>query len=104
MFNLKQEYIMELEHKNALYDMASSRWGAVAQAQMACEECGELIQAISKVFFRGKSVDKSDIVTEMADVRIMIEQLARILEVEEGVEIEMTRKLNRLEARLTDKA
>jgi NTP pyrophosphatase (non-canonical NTP hydrolase) len=95
---------MELEHKNTLYDMASSRWGAVAQAQMACEECGELIQAVSKCFFRGKSIEKSDIITELADVTIMIEQLTRILGAEAAVEAEIDRKLNRLEARLTDKA
>jgi NTP pyrophosphatase (non-canonical NTP hydrolase) len=82
--------------------MAINKWGVMPQAQMACEECGELIQAISKCFFRGKGVEKSGIVSELADVTIMIEQLTQILGVSEEVEAEKRRKQERLLNRILD--
>lgn len=87
-----------------VYQMAWERWGAVAQAQMACEECGELIQAVSKFFFRGKDLESSGLVSELADVSIMIEQLIQITDTSEQVKTEKNRKIQRLLERMLDAA
>ena len=84
---------MEKEERLKLYDEAIDRWGVVAQTDMAFEECGELIAALAKDK-RGR-VSKEELLTELADVTIMCEQLAYILGFDE-YEKELDRKLIRL--------
>lgn len=84
---------MEKEERLKLYDEAIDRWGVVAQTDMAFEECGELIAALAKDK-RGR-VSKKELLTELADVTIMCEQLAYILGFDE-YEKELDRKLIRL--------
>lgn len=96
--------MMEEPERKKLYDACTARWGEVAQAQQAVEECGELIQAVSKIFFRGKFDDKhlEDLASEMADVAIMMEQLVHILgpNFDKTVEEKVEYKLNRLKGRV----
>ena len=84
---------MEKEERLKLYDEAIDRWGVVAQTDMAFEECGELIAALAKDK-RGR-VSKEELLTELADVTIMCEQLAYILGFDD-YEKELNRKLIRL--------
>ena len=49
-------------------------YGFPAQAAMVVEECSELTNAICK--FRRGRVGEDDIITEIADVMIMCEQLS----------------------------
>ena len=49
-------------------------YGFPAQAAMVVEECSELTNAICK--FRRGRVGNDDIITEIADVMIMCEQLS----------------------------
>lgn len=56
---------------------AELTFGAESQKAMAIEECAELINALSKEK-RGRVSDE-DVITEIADVMIMCEQLAEIL-------------------------
>ena len=84
---------MEKEERIKLYDKAIKTWGIQAQTDMAFEECGELIAALAKDK-RGR-VTKEELLTELADVTIMCEQLATILGFED-YEKEMDRKLVRL--------
>jgi len=84
---------MEKEERLKLYDEAIDRWGVVAQTDMAFEECGELIAALAKDK-RGR-VSKEELLTELADVTIMCEQLAYILGFDE-YEKELDKKLIRL--------
>lgn len=62
--------------KNTLciYEEALTKFGFVNQEFMLIEECGELLNAIAKIK-RGRSTRK-DIITELADVHIMVEQMA----------------------------
>lgn len=58
---------------------AIQRYGYINQHQVAMEECGELVQAISK-FLRATTATemlkaRRGIVEEMADVQIMMDQL-----------------------------
>lgn len=69
------------------------------------EECGELIQAISKMKRlkrAGKSLNYIDLLSEMADVLISIEMLKEVAglassHVEKMVDIKMTRNMERIE-------
>jgi NTP pyrophosphatase (non-canonical NTP hydrolase) len=81
-----------------IYDRAIEHYGDKKQLLQACEECAELIQAISKATrYEGQSyVD--GVCEEIADVMIMCEQVRRIFGIS-NVDIgkERERKLTRLE-------
>lgn len=57
-----------------LYARALSEWGYEAQRNMLIEEIGELLNAFAK-FPRGRS-SMGDVIEELADVSIMVEQMA----------------------------
>lgn len=88
---------MEKKDRIELYKKAINTWGEEAQVNMLYEECGELITAIAQ-FRRGRVMQK-DVMTELADVSIMVEQMATLLNFED-YEAEKNNKLKRLEKRL----
>ena len=88
---------MEKKDRIELYKKAINTWGEEAQVNMLYEECGELITAIAQ-FRRGRAMQK-DVMTELADVSIMVEQMATLLNFED-YEAEKNNKLKRLEKRL----
>lgn len=73
-------------------------YGFSSQTDMMIEECSELANAICK--FRRGRVGDDDIITEIADVMIMCEQLSYYFG-KEKVELEKERKLERLKERLS---
>jgi len=88
---------MEKEKRIELYQKALSKWGADAQVKMLNEEIGELLAAMGK--FDRRRVGVYDVITELADVSIMVEQMADLFGYEE-FEKEKDYKLTRLEERL----
>lgn len=84
---------MEKNERLALYDAAIAKWGVGAQKNMAYEEIGELLTALARDD-RGRATTE-DIITELADVTIMCEQLATVLGYD-LYELELERKLLRL--------
>lgn len=84
--------------QESLYRKAITCYGFPAQAAMAVEECSELTNAICK--FRRGRVSDDDIITEIADVMIMCEQLASYFG-KDKVALEKKKKLERLEERLS---
>lgn len=80
-----------------LYNQVINTYGIEAQVWMLIEECGELLNAFAK-FRRGRST-KEDIITELADVHIMVEQMAFYFGLNEFT-VEKERKLKRLRKRL----
>ena len=88
-----------MENKNIemLYFKALELYGIVAQEWMLVEECGELLNALAKLR-RGRA-SKKEILTELADVHIMVEQMACFFGLEE-FQLEKKVKLARLEERL----
>lgn len=90
---------MELQERIKLYLRAIKDWGEEAQTDMVNEECGELITAMAQ-FKRGRT-SYHDVMTELADVSIMVEQLATIMNYSD-FEQEKERKLERLKERLDD--
>lgn len=85
--------------KYELYNRALDEFGLINQKWMLVEECGELLNAIAKLR-RGRA-SKEDIITELADVHIMVEQMAFFYGLEE-FQTEKKRKLARLEERLNN--
>ncbi len=78
-----------------LYRQAYEKWDD-AQFAMVCEECAELIQAVSK-FWRDPSSEHIDnLVEEIADVQIMAEQLEAMLDCSLRVRRVRRKKLRRL--------
>lgn len=80
-----------------LYKRVIDVYGIDAQKWMLVEECGELLNAISKLK-RNRST-KEDIITELADAHIMIEQMAFFFGWDEFQE-EKKKKLQKLRMRL----
>ena len=61
------------EDRVTLYSRAFREFGNTSQMRMCQEECGELIAAINQ-FLRGR-IGLKDLAEEVADVRIMVEQM-----------------------------
>lgn len=87
---------MKTRPRNEIYDMASEKWGSTSQLVVALEELAELSVEIAK-----KINDKRDsnepLIDELADARIMIEQVENIFGVETEVQYRIEQKLARLE-------
>ena len=86
------------DQREEIYSVALNVWGAHAQGLMAVEEMSELTQALSK-HFRGKT-DLVNIVEEIADVRIMLEQLEMMFDCSAAVQGALDYKIERLQERL----
>lgn len=76
-----------------------STFGAEQQRIMCMEECAELIDALAK-YDRGRA-DVKDVITELADVSIMVEQMAIFFGKEEFEKVK-ERKLERLQERINE--
>jgi len=82
-----------------LYRQAYEKWD-YTQFTLVVEECAELIQAVSK-FWRDPSGENiANLAEEIADVRIMTEQLEATLDCSEAAMRVRRRKLRRLKKRL----
>lgn len=78
---------------------ALAKYGEQAQIDMCIEECGELIVALQH-YKRGlAAADHHDIITEIADVQIMCEQMQELFG-DSATNTERHRKWNRLVERL----
>lgn len=88
---------MNFDERIQTYLDAIDTWGIDNQVFMVVEECGEVLNALAK-FKRGR-VSKSDVITELADVSIMMEQMATYFGLKEYIN-EKERKLKRLRERI----
>ena len=85
-----------------------SLYGAEKQSMVHCEECAELIQAISKMR-RVRDAGKDDseayfnLVEEMADVLVVLEQLQEMYDIPDTeIQSMVFKKCRRQEARIHD--
>ena len=88
------------KQKCEIYKAALEKYGVGAQIGMLTEECGELLSAINK--FNRSRCSSDDVLTELADVSIMVEQLSLIYGVYEKFQIEKDKKLIRLLKRINN--
>ena len=86
--------------KEEIYQKAVEQYGVEPQTKMAIEEMAELTNALMK-FARGR-VTVDDIVEEIADVTIMMQQLAYIYG-RKNVDLQIDYKSQRLARRLEGK-
>lgn len=96
-FNYKKNNKMSNEEKRRIYNAALNQWGLAKQTFMVMEECGELLNVLAKAM-RYRAT-KAEIITELADVAIMVEQMAFFYG-EKNFIAEKERKLERLKNRL----
>lgn len=94
---MKKKIEVEEKAQLSLYNRVLSSYGIDAQKWMLVEECGELLNAIAKL--KRKRSKKEEIITELADVQIMVEQMAFLFGWDE-FKAEKKRKLERLKSRL----
>ena len=87
------------EEQKGVLAKAISTHGVEFQTEKAIEECAELICAIKH--FEDLRADHSAVITEIADVLIMCEQLSMIFG-KDKVKQEIDRKINRLDKRLCE--
>lgn len=81
-----------------LYRAALDTFGDEAQIKMLFEEIGELMTAICQ-YSRGRD-KRAHVAEEIADVRIMIDQMAVLFDCENEVERQRSYKLRRLKQRV----
>jgi NTP pyrophosphatase (non-canonical NTP hydrolase) len=92
--NCRCEKIMKPEQK-ILYECALKHYGDENQKIKTMEECGELIQSLSKDL-TGECIDRDKVLGELADVQIMIYQMGLLYGLEN-----FERKVFEKSARLT---
>jgi len=79
----------------------AEHYGAGAQSMQTCEECAELIQAVSKLTRGVTEMRISALVEEIADVRIMMSQLMQLYGIPETevaalVDVKLDRQISRI--------
>lgn len=90
----------EQEINEAIGEIAE-HYGVKAQSMQTCEECAELIQAVSKLTRGVNEMRILALVEEIADVRIMMSQLMQLYGIPETeiatlVERKLERQLERI--------
>ena len=87
--------------RNGVYANALKKWGVERQSTVAIEEMSEVIKEITKML-RG-DLDREHMAEEIADARIMLEQMCQILNINGSVDTWMDYKIAALKRRLENK-
>lgn len=92
----------EQEIDYAIHAIAT-HYGKKAQSMQACEECAELIQAVSKAVRSPSLEHVKNLAEEIADVQVMCSQLMwlygiSLVEVGDIIERKLKRQLERIKA------
>ena len=95
-----QEAQTDKESADTIYRAALDTFGTEAQTKMLFEEMGELMSAICK-HSRGRD-EVAHIAEEIADVHIMLDQMAVLFDCEAEVERMKRYKLRRMEQRIEE--
>ena len=88
----------EAEARKLVYKRAVNQYGQMLQLVVAVEELSELQKELCK-FIRGEG-DLNNLLEEVADVRIIIEQIQMYFHLETAVDPVIRRKMERLIYRL----
>ena len=87
------------EERKQVYDAALGKWGAKMQATVAIEEMSEVIKEITKML-RGE-LDREHMAEEIADAKIMLEQMTQMLNINDSVESWMDYKVAALKRKVS---
>lgn len=92
---------MDLKERQKVYSDAIEKWGSTAQLEMLQEESTELALAARKFIRKSNSETFKSMISELADVEIMIEQIKLMFH---SAELEINNqkdfKVNRLKERI----
>ena len=91
---------MEQKEKETIFSIMVDKFGIPAQEDQAIEQMSELIKAIIKNRKKSTVETLFDLIDEIADVKILIEQLELMHNVSDKVEERIDYKLNRQKKRL----
>ena len=86
------------EERKQVYEQALGKWGQKMQATVAIEEMSEVIKEITKML-RGE-LDREHMAEEIADARIMLEQMCQMLNINDSVESWMDYKVAALKRKV----
>jgi len=89
---------LEKDGRMAVYRNAFIKWGRESQINAAFEELGEVIQALAQ--YQNGKCNLSKLVDEIADARIMLEQIELMYSLELAVHDRIKFKIDRLDQRL----
>jgi len=90
-------------NEKMLYKRAIAKWGKDSQVFMMFEEIAELILSICHSRRSNKIVFKCDLISEIADVEIMLNQMKILFDITNyEIDLQKIRKLERLEKRLEE--
>lgn len=118
--NMEQEEMVRQEQHDIVYKRCICEYGTQPQIDMCIEEMSELTKALLKyrrkfALVRGENVNptngdtdlfkaRTDIIDELADVRIMCRQMELLFqaedEVEKRIDFKVDRQLKRLEGQI----
>ncbi len=85
-------------NEECVYHLALDEWGVEKQLNKLVEECAELIVAVSKKI---NGLEGANIAEEIADVRIVMEQIIIALDLGDEIYKHKNEKLLRLYKKLT---
>lgn len=107
----REEFISELNKREACFELDTDKYGRILtksfivdgskkKLQISQEECAELIQAISKRL-RGIAKDDTDILEELADVKICLDMIATVCcftgrDIQRAIDVKIERERKRL--------
>lgn len=90
---------MNLMERREIYKRAVKKFGFKAQFLAAIEELAELQVEIAKEL-NGKRPDITNLIDEVADVKIMIEQIEYMLNIDVSVNARILKKIDKLKGYL----
>ena len=86
------------EDRKQVYEKALAKFGCEMQSTVAIEEMSEVIKEITKML-RGE-MDREHMAEEIADARIMMEQMCQMLNINDSVESWMDYKVAALKRKM----
>ncbi|BFN03883.1 hypothetical protein [Clostridium tetani] len=98
--NAAIKIIKNVDSNKEIYKKAITKYGLYAQIDMVFEEMSELQKELCK-FKRGKNT-VGNIAEEIADVKIMLEQMELAFDIKDKVKFEKDLKIKRLEERIEE--
>lgn len=87
------------DNEREILERAIGHYGTANQMLKTFEELGELGTALARYQHAEHTATKDDVITELADVSIMVDQMAMIFG-REDFEAERERKIKRLDKRI----
>lgn len=74
-------------------------YGVSPQLRKLAEECGEAVQAALKYDYRANEITKQALITEIADLEIMVQQIKFVVgyeKVDKEIDFKLNRQLERI--------